>query len=286
MNTAHKIAMLAIPTLLAGATPALADGTCTGTPVAELNKTWSKGDSFGDENFGGAYSVSATLTGKRDGLAVKGDLNAEASLFGNTQNIVKVDVAAQAAVVGRSASENIDVFVVGKNIFHHARSSGTSDGSGITLSLAKNFDVSFFDASKRFWVGPIPIRVRAKASGSAGFNFNSSIGVFAVHADLRPSAKAIATASASIDAGVGEAGVDGSLNLVDATVPTTGSLDLNTSGISYEVASDLALNYLSGRINVWGKLIFGKRHEKKIADWSGTTKNIALAHESGCIKLF
>ena len=90
MNTAHKIAMLAIPTLLAGATPALADGTCTGTPVAELNKTWSKGDSFGDENFGGSYAVSATLTGKRDGLAVKGDLNAEASLFGNTQNIVKV----------------------------------------------------------------------------------------------------------------------------------------------------------------------------------------------------
>jgi len=80
--------------------------------------------------------------------------------------------------------------------------------------------------------------------------------------------------------------VDGSLNLVDATVPTTGSLDLNTSGISYEVASDLALNYLSGRINIWGKLIFGKRHEKKIADWSGTTKNISLAHESGCIKLF
>lgn len=79
--------------------------------------------------------------------------------------------------------------------------------------------------------------------------------------------------------------MDGSLNLVDATVPTTGSLTW-TPGISYEVASDLALNYLSGRINIWGKLIFGKRHEKKIADWSGTTKNISLAHESGCIKLF
>lgn len=50
MKKAHMIAMLAFPMMLAGATPALADGTCTGTPVAELNKTWSKGDSFGDDN--------------------------------------------------------------------------------------------------------------------------------------------------------------------------------------------------------------------------------------------
>ena len=132
-----------------------------GTAVAELTKTWSKSDSFGDENFGASYAASATLQGKRDGLSVAGNLNADASVFGSTQNIVKVTGKAEAAVVARTSSESLDVFVVGKNIFHHSRSSGTGSGSGVTLSINKNWDVTFFSADKRFWAGPIPVKVKA-----------------------------------------------------------------------------------------------------------------------------
>lgn len=256
-----------------------------GTAVAELTKSWSKSDSFGDENFGAAYAATASLQGKRDGLSVAGNLNADAMLFGNTQNVVKVTGKAEAAVVARSSSENLDVFVVGKNIFHHSRSSGTGSGSGVTLNLNKSWDVTFFNADKRFWVGPIPVKVKATAAGSAGIAFNSNIGIFAVNATLAPSAKAFATASASVDAWVAEAGVDGRLTLVDASVPTSGQLDLTTVGLYYKADSDLALNYLSGRLNVFAKAL-GKRHEKKIADWPGSTKSLALAHEAGCVKLF
>ena len=84
----------------------------------------------GDDNFGASYAASATLAGKRDGLEVAGDLSADADLFGDKKNIVKADAAAKAAVLGASVSENIDVFVLGKNIFHHSRSTGTSSGSG------------------------------------------------------------------------------------------------------------------------------------------------------------
>ncbi|MBL8636700.1 MAG: hypothetical protein JNM40_25980 [Myxococcales bacterium] len=273
-------------TSLAASGSALADvpDSC-GTAVAELNKTWSKSDSFGDDNFGAAYAASATLQGKRDGLSVAGNLNADASVFGSTQNVVKVTGKAEAAVVARTSSESLDVFVVGKNIFHHSRSSGTGSGSGVTLSINKNWDVTFFSADKRFWVGPVPVKVKATAAGSAGIAFNSDIGIFAVNASLVPTAKAFATASASVDAWVAEAGVDGRLTLVEASVPTTGELNLTTVGVYYKADSDLSLNYLSGRLNVFAKA-FGKRHEKKIADWSGTTKNYPLAHEAACVKLF
>ncbi|HNN50846.1 MAG TPA: hypothetical protein PKI49_02770 [Pseudomonadota bacterium] len=283
--TKLTLSVLALTTIaLPGLAAADVPDSC-GTAVAELNKTWSKSDKFGDENFGAAYDASATLQGKRDGLSVAGNLNADAMLFGNTQNVVKVIGKAEAAVVAKSASESLDVFVMGKNIFRHSRSSGTGTGSGVTLNLNKNWDVTFFNAEKRFWVGPVPVKVKAAAAGSAGVSLNSNIGIFAVNATLVPSAKAYATATASVDAWVAEAGVDGKLTLVEASVPTAGELNLTTVGVYYKADSDLALNYLSGRLNVFAKAL-GKRYEKKIADWSGSTKNIALAHEAGCVKLF
>jgi hypothetical protein len=270
--------------LLLATSAAHAQAPSCGTPAAELRKTWSKSDSFGDENFGAGYAVSATLAGKRDGLEVAGDLSADAELFGSKQNIVRADAAAKAAVLSGSVSENVDVFVLGKNIFHHSRSTGTSSGSGIKLNLAKSWDVSFFSAEKRFWVGPIPVKVKARAAGSAGINFDSDLGILAADATIKPSARAYVTASAGVDAWVAEAGVEGRLTLIEASVPTVGSLAITTApGLQYKLDSDLALNYLSGRLNVFAKAL-GKKYEKKIADWSGTSRSYAIGHESGCIK--
>lgn len=287
MNTAlirASLAALCLSTSLWAAAPAHAQVSTCGTAAAELKKTWSKGDSFGDENFGAAYAASATVSGKRDGMEVAGNLTADVDLFGNKQNVVKADAHAAAAVVGRSVSENVDVFVLGKNIFHHSRSTGTSSGSGVKLNLAKNWDVTFFTADKRFWLGPIPVRVKATAAGSAGINFDSDLGILAVDATIKPSAKAYATATAGVDAWVAEAGVDGRLTLIEASVPTVGSVIVTTApGLQYKLDSDLNLNYLSGRLNVYAKAL-GKRYDKKIADWSGTTRVIAIGHESGCIK--
>jgi hypothetical protein len=270
--------------LLVATSAAHAQAPSCGTPAAELRKTWSKSDSFGDENFGAGYAVSATLAGKRDGLEVAGDLSADADLFGSKQNIVRADAAAKAAVLAGSVSENVDVFVLGKNIFHHSRSTGTSSGSGIKLNLAKSWDVSFFSAEKRFWVGPIPVKVKARAAGSAGINFDSDLGILAADATIKPSARAYVTATAGVDAWVAEAGVEGRLTLIEASVPTVGSLAITTApGLQYKLDSDLALNYLSGRLNVFAKAL-GKKYEKKIADWSGTSRSYAIGHESGCIK--
>jgi len=285
MTNATRLSLAALCAALLAATPVRADvpASC-GTAAAELSKTWSKSDAIGDDNFGAGYQATATLSGKRDGLELVGNLNADVDLFGNKQNIVKADASAKAAVVGRSASENVDVYVLGRNIFHHSRATGTSDGSGVTLNLAKNWDMSFFNAEKRFWLGPIPVKVKAAAAGSVGVSFDSNIGVLAVNATLVPSARAYATAGASVDAWVAEAGVDGRLTLIEAAVPTAGELALTTApGVYYKLDSDLAITYLAGRLNVFAKA-FGKRYEKKIADWSGTTRNIAIAHESDCLK--
>ncbi len=279
-----------LPVLFASLSLLVATGTAQaqvascGTAAAELKKTWSKSDSFGDENFGAGYAVSATLAGKRDGLEVAGDLSADADLFGNKKNIVKADAAAKAAVLGASVSENIDVFVLGKNIFHHSRSTGTSAGSGVKLNFAKSWDVSFFSADKRFWVGPIPVKVKASAAGSAGISFDSDLGILAADATIKPSARAYVTATAGVDAWVAEAGVEGRLTLIEAAVPTIGSLALTTApGLQYKLDSDLTLSYLSGRLNVFAKAL-GKKYEKKIADWSGSSRSYAIGHESGCIK--
>ncbi len=281
-----KLSLVALPALMLWAAPAQAGGTCTGTPLANLTKTWTKGDKIGDENFGAGYTATATINGKRDGLAVDGNLTADASIFGNDQNIVKVLGNASAAVVGHSASENIDVFVMGRNVFHHGRSTGTADGSGVRLTMNKDFSVTFFDGSQRFWLGPIPVRVRASAAGSAGFAFDSNIGVLAVDAHVRPTARAYATASCSADIKVASAGVEGTLTLVDASLPTSGQLTLTTDGIDYEANGDLTINYLAGRLNVFAKAFIGGKYEKKIANWSGSTRDFSLVHESGCVNLF
>ena len=108
----------------------------------------------------------------------------------------------------------------------------------------------------------MPVKVKAAAAGSAGVSLNSNIGIFAVNATLVPSAKAYATATASVDAWVAEAGVDGKLTLVEASVPTAGELNLTTVGVTTKADSDLALNYLSGRLNVFAKAL-GKRYERR-----------------------
>jgi hypothetical protein len=278
-----SLALLSACMLISAGARADVPATCGGA-AAELSKTWTKSDSFGDENFGAGYVAEASVKGQRDGVEIAGKLSADAQVFGSQQNIVKVDASAKAAVVARSASENIDVFVMGRNIFHHSRSTGTGGGSGVNLNLVKSWDLTFFKADKRFWVGPIPVKVKATAAGSAAVSFDSTIGILAVNANLTPSARAFVTASAGVDAWVAEAGVDGRLTLLDAAAPTTGEVQLTTApGVFWKVDSDLALTYLAGRLNVFAKAL-GKRYEKKIADWSGTTRNIAIIHEQDCIK--
>lgn len=284
MKPANFALALAFSLTAAAPTLAHADPAC-GTAVADLHKEWTKSDKFGDDNFGAAYNVGASITGRRDGLAIEGHLQADALLFGDDKDIVTATASAEGAVVGRSAKENIDVFVLGRNIFHHSRATGTSDGGGVPFGYSHKWDVTFFNASKRFMVGPVPVKVKGTANGSASINFNSNIGVFAVDASLTPAAEAYASASASADILLAEAGVDGTVTLVKASVPTTGNLNLTTAGLAYKLDSDLALNYLQGRMNLFAKLL-GKRHEKKIADWSGTTRNIAISHETGCVNLF
>jgi hypothetical protein len=256
-------------------------GTCAGTAITDWTQIWSKSDTFGNSKFGAGYEGKITVqsqaspTPNQDKLSGEAMGRAYGTLFGLSKDLARVTL--KASLTGTQGAASINVKVVGYDVYNNSAAGNLQD--------SKAWDKSFFSASQRIWLGPVPVKVAASANGRLGFDYKAQYAGAKVNLTANPYARAYASASASVDAVVASAGVTGSLTLLTADLPASAVLTIQPTYIDYDVDADLKLTSMSGRIDLWAKVwyLFGsKKWSTTLATWSGVSATIPVVHTQGC----
>ena len=141
-----------------------------------------------------------------------------------------------------------------------------------TLSVNFSHEKTFFERSRTFNVGIVPVFVSVGATGSVGLGLAFGGGTMT----LTPSAGIYATVAAGVggecDVGGASAGVRGTLTLIEVGLPI--SLRLYTDSASgqprYTIQGDLTLATLSGKLELYAEAYVKVCWWKVSADWSYT----------------
>jgi hypothetical protein len=128
-------------------------------------------------------------------------------------------------------------------------------GGDTTLALNHSHTRTFAEQRRTFNVGPVPVTVTASATGELALTVSASGGVLAV----TPSAGLYATLQAGVGGGSdlagAEAGLRGTLTLLELALPISLKLFIDQSnGLPrYEIAGDLTISTLSGSIALYAE---------------------------------
>ena len=275
------------------------DGGGDQPPPPTWQKTWSKGDLFGNTTWGAGYAVNGSLTA-RIADATYGDrlatsLNAEtyakingsrlrlfsARITGNTEAKKRTDLAFT-AYAGSAA------------IYSKSFTSTTSTYTYTPIPNA-TWSTTFFDRSATVDL-IVPITFRVKSTGQLSANLTGQISNVGVEASAAPGGKASLYASAAVGgqycigpACVGaSAGVYSDVTLIQASAPASAKLTWSLSKfggvlLNYSARADLTLSTLSGELGLFAEACLGGciSDSVKLIDWDGWTASYNIANISG-----
>lgn len=195
---------------------------------------------------------------------------------------------------------DVGVQVVGTSLFSYYRTIPKVDYSKDDISFSKQYCKSF-----TYYALPlISPTIELCATGTVALPVALSIDgedqpdktpprLGVVNAVVTPTANFSASAKATVSLLVVRGGVEGTLTLLQATLPTTGRVTWGLNSLSPlqlqvggEVSCDLRLNTLSGSISAfidtwsfWDG--WGRSGTYSIASWSGLSSTYSLLHRSG-----
>lgn len=181
------------------------------------------------------------------------------------------------------SATGIDVTILGTSIelfSATAYQTETNDGSRLNTASVEIFGISnpganvsyeqtFFEESKTYMVGPVPVFVSVGASGELGLSlaFGGGAGL-----TLTPTAGIYATAEAGVggecDLGGASAGIRGQLTLIEVGLPITLNLYIDGGQPRYSVKGDLTLTSLSGLLELYAEAYVKICFVKVSADWT------------------
>lgn len=221
------------------------------------------------------------------------------SLFGTSMRNDLTAVATLGAPSTQTDS-NIEVTIFNTS-FHvfgaHAYQGKQVDGSTVEVasitiggdsSFGLNYghEITFFERSMNFNVGPVPCKVTASATGQLGMSARFDGGTVSV----TPAAGLYATVSVGPGGNWGplsaSAGVRGGLTLIELALPISMKVffDTEASRYKYTVQGDLALDSLSGSVGLYAEASvagFGVDYSKTIFKWTGVSWNKPLFSKTG-----
>lgn len=282
----NKLSLITIATTLA-----LAGQAHAGTL---LSKGASKTGSFGDSQFAAGYTAGARLTySTAGGAGMTGDALESTAyakgwvrLMGTKNDVVEVRADGSSIVDGTQA---LEVAVWARVPFLGTKLPIYTQKISSTISVSKTFSPTLMSASGWFWAGPIPVHATARAVGTIGFSASGTVSPTGINVSFTPRAGANGYLSAEVDVLFASAGVYGSLNLLDAKLPTTGKLLLNTAagqcaGVHWDLDTDLNVYSLDGEFGVKASL-FGETWKAKVFGWDGFSTTYALYDQAGTLCL-
>jgi hypothetical protein len=162
-----------------------------------------------------------------------------------------------------------------------AEKSWSQSGDLARKAAEKSFD-------KTFMVGPVPVSVGVQVRGEAYLTYAAGLTITSIQGTLTPGAKVDATGYAAVGIkGVLSGGVEGTVVLLDASVPLSGEVGLKfdnqgTPYLELDLNANFKYHYLSGRILAFveypglkcGRWLINCRFtstksDKEIFSWSG-----------------
>ncbi|MET0402623.1 MAG: hypothetical protein ABW123_09480 [Cystobacter sp.] len=251
-------------------------------PNQTFNKTYTRIERFGNSVFGAGYSINASITAdtattNRD---KKVDALAEGKVFGTAFSYEKDLVLARVNVSGQQGGDNSGkaaLYAVGQELW--------STNLYATYSPAPiDWSRTFFSATKRFVVGPVPISVKASLAGGVKLAVTGQIGPTVAKLSAIPGGWANVNASAAVDVIILAFGLEGALSLINATLPSSGEIFWPVCSLDWKLKSNLDLNTLSGTLKLYAKLkilFIKKTWRVTIASWSGISRNWSLLDMGG-----
>lgn len=246
-------------------------------PAQTFNKSYVRTEKFGNSLFGAGYHLNAVLTAET--ATVNADKKvvavAEGKLFAAVFSSEHDLVRGRAQVVGQNGGDNSGtaaLYVLGQEVW--------STSLYATYSPPPiNWSRTFFNASKTFVVGPVPITVKASLSGGVKLAVQGLVGPTVARLSAIPGGWSNVAASASVDVIIIAFGVEGSLALINATLPASGEVFWPVCSLDWKLKTDLDLNTLSGTLKAFARiriLFFKKTWWVTIAQWGGITQKRTL----------
>ncbi|HYO74513.1 MAG TPA: hypothetical protein VEU33_51410 [Archangium sp.] len=265
--------------------PPPTQGQPTTQTAQVFEKSWTKNEKVGNNIFGGGYSINAFIKATTATTTPKTvEALGEGYVYGKAFNIEKELVRGRAYINGQQGGSNSGtaaVYAMGQQIWS-ANLYATFNPAPLTWSR------TFFDVSKSFMIGPVPVTVRASLSGAARFSVSGEVGPTVARLTANAGGYANVSASAAVNIVIVSFGVSSDLRLINVNVPTVGELFWPFCTLEWKLKSDLQFNYLSGTLQGFVKvkiLFFKKTWNIKIASWPGWSRNINLLNLFGSLNL-
>ncbi|WP_309890412.1 hypothetical protein [Archangium sp.] len=265
---------------------AMSTASMTTSSTTPFTKSYYRAENFGNSTFGAGYVIDASMTATpaTSTTAKKVQAYADGKVLGTAFGTQKELFRGRAEVSGQSGGTNAGtarVYAMQQQIYVTNLYS--------TFSITPiNWSRTFFSASKSFMVGPVPVTVKASLSGGVKLSVSGQIGPTVAKLNVTPGAWANVTASAAVNIIVAKFGIEGSVMLINVSIPTVGELFWPYCTLDWKLTSTLSLNYLSGTLKAFVEvklIFFNKKWTVTIASWGGFSKNITLINESGSINL-
>ena len=265
-------------------------GPQSSPPPSVANGVYTLFDEYaktrGNSGFGAGYDATISLSASKSTLRSTGksELKGYATLFG--RKVTLADLEADGDSLNPTINANLTV--VGMTLYSYGRSGIAS------YDFDKSYTYTFFDQSKSFMVGPVPVTVSGSVAGTLGLGGNIGFTGNRISVGAGPYLNVTATASAALGGGFGpfklEAGVEGALTLFNADIDNTAFVSPGLSSVAYGASSSLNLTELSGNIDLFvtGKLNlvfhkYKKTWKYNIVSFNGAQQTVNFANYNGTL---
>lgn len=259
--------------------------------------------SFGDNDFGGSYNASAGLVVPGDfillmlctnwdgdeaiiqGMIAHGDPQRHIDAVREHQERLEdqiqdvLDAGLRGSDLGAEVGADLTLFGKTKDVFRldagvsEAGGGATIEVLGLTLfdtsfttRVGLMYGTTFFTARQGVDLGIIELSAKAELVGMLGVNGEISSVNNGFQGTVTPMTALDVEASAIFDVAIASAGVIGSLNLLDISLPITATV--TTSG--WNLTVNALIEALEGSIEIFAEA-FGEEASEVLADWDGIT---------------
>ena len=257
--------------------------TCGPSSTAQAwSYAYKKSAGAGNKTFGASYAGELTFSAGPSSASGEAKVSAKASLFGQTIPIALVDLKGSTT---SPSPLSVEVKVLGYDVY-------VSSGSpAVSVTDSRSYTETFFTESEVVILFGVPITITGTVAGQVGFSASASSAGSTLVFNATPSVGATATCSAALGGGKGAfkltAGVEGSLNLFTASLPTTATITPSVNKVNYGIGSDFTVGALDGNVKAFLKVklkpVFKKTFKTTLAQWHGVTSTTHLFRYDGCV---
>jgi hypothetical protein len=280
-------------------------------PIASGNSSNSfhltNNDRRGNERFRAWFDSDTTLRAEANrNIFSNRRVDFNVQIFGSARRVARFDMNAQMNCASSSSNGTVsprataEIFAMGQRVLGlRTNPSGNwtslgrfpppgvfQIGSRYQRPRLVHQNRTFFRATARFMVGPIPMSVRAGVHGEIGLEMEGELNCEGMRLDAFPWADLRVVTEFAVNAGVIRVGLEGNLSLLRVDLPVQSSVRwLNADRCAnWEASSSRLLTTLGGSINLFTVvrfLWFQQRHDLEIARWTGIPLNESERRQSG-----